>query len=103
MTSLADEYSGEQYIFDENSVKALALSRVSGKCLKRESKIFSKETRRFLESVFERKKSLNPKEREVVGAACGLTPTQVRVWVCILFCSLWINFEYCGTNSSLVQ
>ena len=47
-------------------------------------KFLPKEARLFLERVFEKKQSLNSKEREAIAKKCGLTPLQVRVWVCIL-------------------
>lgn len=49
---------------------------------KGKNKAFSKESRNFLERVFERKRTLNSREREAVAANCGLTPIQVRIWVC---------------------
>nr|CAO02580.1 mating type a1 protein [Lachancea waltii] len=42
--------------------------------------LFSKDTRLFLESVFEKKKSPNSRERKAIADKCGLTPVQVRVW-----------------------
>lgn len=42
-----------------------------------------KEARNILERVFERKKSLNSRERLAIAKWCGLSPKQVRVWVCI--------------------
>ncbi|CAI4297743.1 AFI_G0005850.mRNA.1.CDS.1 [Saccharomyces cerevisiae] len=42
----------------------------------------SPQARAFLEQVFRRKQSLNSKEKEEVAKKCGITPLQVRVWVC---------------------
>ncbi|CCE63449.1 hypothetical protein TPHA_0E04055 [Tetrapisispora phaffii CBS 4417] len=43
-------------------------------------KFLPKEARLFLERVFEKKQSLNSKERDAIAKKCGLTPLQVRVW-----------------------
>lgn len=80
LSTLAIEYSGYAQLIDGNSVKDPALKGVSGEVIKK--KPFSKECRRFLESVYEKKKTLTPRERDVVGATCGLTSIQVRRWVC---------------------
>ncbi|SCV02774.1 LANO_0G00166g1_1 [Lachancea nothofagi CBS 11611] len=42
--------------------------------------LLSKDTRLFLESVFEKKRSPNSRERKAIADKCGLTPVQVRVW-----------------------
>lgn len=42
----------------------------------------SPQARAFLEQIFRRKQSLNSKEKEEVAKKCGITPLQVRVWVC---------------------
>lgn len=85
ISSLANEYCGDQYIFNKDSIKRSYSERVLGKDCKGKNRAFSKESRKFLESVFEKKKTLTPREREIVGASCGLTPLQVRIWVCANF------------------
>ncbi|GCF01279.1 hypothetical protein ZYGM_002114 [Zygosaccharomyces mellis] len=82
LSTLAIEYGGYAQLIDGSSVKGPALKGVSGDVIK--NKVFSKECRRFLESVFEKKKTLTPRERNVVAATCGLTSIQVRRWVCNL-------------------
>ncbi|GAV53494.1 a1 transcritional factor [Zygosaccharomyces rouxii] len=80
LSSLVNEYSGDQYIFEGNSSKNSSSKEVSMRNCKGKNKAFSKESRNFLERVFERKRTLNSREREAVAANCGLTPIQVRIW-----------------------
>lgn len=47
---------------------------------KRKRTSLDKETRRFLEQVFEKKKRPNAKEREIIARKCNLDPIQIRVW-----------------------
>ncbi|ADJ41798.1 AFR751Wp [Eremothecium gossypii ATCC 10895] len=42
--------------------------------------VLPKETKEFLESVFERKRCPNAKERRAIAEKCGLTPIQIRIW-----------------------
>lgn len=47
----------------------------------RKRTLIPKETKDFLESLFEKKRSPNSRERKAIADKCGLTPVQVRVWV----------------------
>lgn len=46
----------------------------------RKRTLIPKETKDFLESLFEKKRSPNSRERKAIADKCGLTPVQVRVW-----------------------
>lgn len=48
-------------------------------------KRLSDEDRLLLERLYERKRALNSKERHLVAEVCGLSPRQIRVWVCLTF------------------
>ncbi|KAK5964058.1 homeobox domain-containing protein PWA37_004399 [Arxiozyma heterogenica] len=42
----------------------------------------TKDTRLFLEKVFAQKQWLTKEERQLIARKCGLSPLQVRIWVC---------------------
>ncbi|CCH42179.1 POU domain, class 3, transcription factor 2 [Wickerhamomyces ciferrii] len=70
--SIANSPSASDYIRREGSSEA-------SKNKKRTS--IPKETKTFLESVFNSKRTPNSRERQLIAEKCGLTPVQVRVWV----------------------
>ncbi|CAB4253359.1 Hmra1p [Maudiozyma barnettii] len=49
---------------------------------KRKRTTISKSTKEFLEKVFEKKQWITREERQIVAMECGITPLQVRIWVC---------------------
>ncbi|AMD20177.1 HEL342Cp [Eremothecium sinecaudum] len=51
-----------------------------GVVTQRRRTVLPKETKEFLESVFERKRCPNAKERRAIAEKCGLTPIQIRIW-----------------------
>ena len=42
----------------------------------------SKTTKDFLEKVFIKKQWITREERQMIALECGITPIQVRIWVC---------------------
>lgn len=85
LTFILDEYSGALEIFSKETFKKGIVKRDAKYRGKGRGRGYTKESRLLLERIFEKRKTLNAKEREVVAAHCNLTPVQVRVWVCIFF------------------
>ncbi|KAI5957796.1 hypothetical protein KGF57_003063 [Candida theae] len=50
--------------------------------LRRSRKRLSSSSKELLEKIFLVKQSPNRRERELIAGKCGVTPLQIRVWVC---------------------
>lgn len=51
---------------------------------KRKRTTMSKNTKDFLEKVYEKKQWITREERQIIAMECGITPIQVRIWVCFI-------------------
>ncbi|EER30103.1 hypothetical protein CTRG_06239 [Candida tropicalis MYA-3404] len=60
-------------------------SEEEGKKLKKKRQRLDNTTKEFLEKVFERKSQPNRRERELIAEKYGISLSQIRVWVCIIF------------------
>lgn len=72
----------EQSVTDRSSKSTSLETDISVTCSTVTKKRLSDEVRLLLERLYERKRALNSKERHLVAKVCGLSPRQVRVWVC---------------------
>lgn len=50
--------------------------------LRKPRKRLSSSSKELLERIFLVKQSPNRRERELIAGKCGVTPLQIRVWVC---------------------
>ena len=72
----------EQSVTDRSSKSTSLETDISVTSSTVTRKRLSDEVRLLLERLYERKRALNSKERHLVAKVCGLSPRQVRVWVC---------------------
>lgn len=70
-----------QDMLTDNSIDPKSIENLAGSKKKRTT--LPRSTRQFLDEVFNKKSNPNRAERYIIAQKSGLTPLQVRVWVCI--------------------